>query len=137
MNILELYFLLFILKRSAGKGFWYQLPVTDKQTFKKIITVERTRKNVEKWKLDINFLVKCRESNCILKRLTNINKKVRNRYHRRLLVDEIQNKCKRLKSLNKQLANETNTLKSNITWVKSICISYSINVVITKYIENV
>ena len=48
MNILELYFLLFILKRSAGKGFWYQLPVTDKQTFKKIITVERTREKVEK-----------------------------------------------------------------------------------------
>ena len=48
MNIFELYFLLFILKRSAGKGFWYQLPVTDKQTFKKIITVDRTRKKVEK-----------------------------------------------------------------------------------------
>ena len=142
MNIFELYFLLFILKRSAWKGFWYQLPLTGKQTFKKIITVERTRKKVEKWKLDINFLVKCRESNLYptftkVKRLKDINKKVRNRYHRRLLLDEISNKCKRLKSLNKQLASETDTLKSNITWVKSICISYSINVVITKYKEKV
>ena len=59
-----------------------------------------------------------------------MNKKVCNRYHRRLL-DEISNKRKRLKSLNKQLASETDTLKSNVTWMKSICISYSVNIVIT------
>ena len=68
-----------------------------------------------------------------------MNKKVRNRYHRRYLLDEISNKHKRLKSLNKQLSNETDTLDSNITWMKSICISYSIsiNIVITKYIGKV
>ena len=123
MNLFGLSFLLFILKRSAGKGFWYQLRVTDKQTFKKVITVERTRKNVEKYKFDINFLVKCGESNLYLtftkvKRLKDINKKVRNRYHRRLLLDEISNIHKRLKSLNKQLPSETDTLKSNVTWMK-------------------
>ena len=76
-----------------------------------------------------------------VKRLKDMNKKVRNKYHRRLLLDEVSNKHKRLKSLNKQLTIETDTLKSNVTWMKSICcsswrlISYSINIVITKYIK--
>ena len=37
--------------------------MTDKPTFKKVITVERTRKKVEKCKLDIIFLVNCRDGN--------------------------------------------------------------------------
>ena len=94
-----------------------------KQTFKKFITLESARKKVEKCKLDINFLFKCRESNLYptftkVKCLKDMNKKVRNRYHRRLLLDEISNIHKRLKSLNKQLPSETDTLKSNITWMK-------------------
>ena len=56
-----------------------------------------------------------------------MNQKVRNRYHRCLLLDEISNKHKRLKSLNKQLASETDTLKSNVIGMKSIGISYSIS----------
>ena len=100
-----------------------------------------TQKKVEKCKLDVNFLVKCRDSNLYpaftkVKHLKDMNKKVCNRYHRRLL-DEISNKRKQLKSLNKQLASETDTLKSNVTWMKSICISYSVNIVITQYIEKV
>ena len=66
-----------------------------------------------------------------------MNQKVRNRYHRCLLLDEISNKHKRLKSLNKQLAGETDTLKSIVTWMKSIYISYSINLVLNKYVEKV
>ena len=63
MNLFGLSFLLFILKWSAGKGFWYQLQVPDKPTFKKAITVEHTCKKVEKCKLDISFLVKCQDGN--------------------------------------------------------------------------
>ena len=81
-----------------------------------------TWKKVEKCKLDVNFLVNCRDSNLYptftkVKHLKDMNKKVCNRYHRRLL-DEISNKCKQLKSLNKQLASETDTLKSHVIWTK-------------------
>ena len=142
MNLNGLSFLLFIFKWSAGKRFWYQLRVTDKSIFKKFITVERACKKVEKCKLGIKFLVKCRESNLCptftkVKRLKNLNKNIPNRYHRGLPLDKISNKHKRLKSLNKQLTNDTNTFKSIVTWIKSICISYSINIVITKYIKKV
>ena len=57
-----------------------------------------------------------------------MNEKIRKRYHRRLLLDEILNKHKRLKSFNKQLASESDTPKSNVTWMKSIYISYSLNI---------
>ena len=50
---------MFISKWSAGKGFLYQLRVNDKTTFKKVITVARTHKKVEKYKVDINVLLKC------------------------------------------------------------------------------
>ena len=68
-----------------------------------------------------------------MKHLKDMNKKVSIKYHRRLLLDETSNKHKRLKSLNKQLASETDTFRSSVTWMKSICISYSINIVINKY----
>ena len=102
MNLVRLYFLLFILKQSAKTGFWYQLRVTDKPTSKKVITVERTHKRFEKLKLDINFLVKCQKSNLYPifikgKHLQDMNKKVHNRYYRCLLLDEISNKHKQLK----------------------------------------
>lgn len=58
MNLFALSFL-FIPKWSTGRGFSYQLQGTDKPSFKKAITVERTCKKVEKCKADINFLVKC------------------------------------------------------------------------------
>ena len=50
-----------------------------------------------------------------MKHLKDMNKKVSIKYHRRLLLDEISNKHKRLKSLNKQLASETDTFRSSVT----------------------
>ena len=105
--------------------FWYQLQVTDKSTFIKAITVERTHKKVEKCKLDISFVVKCRDGNLQptftrVKRFKGMNKKIQNRYYRRLLLDEISNKCNGLKLLNKQLEMETNILNDSSTWMKGI-----------------
>ena len=63
--------------------------------------------------LDINFFVKCRDGNLQptftrVKRFNGMDKNIRKRYYRRLLLDEISNKLKRLKLLNKQLELETN-----------------------------
>ena len=104
--------------------------------------MERTRKMVEKYNLDINFLVKCRESNLYLiftkvKCLKDMKKKARERYHGRLLLDETSNKQKTLKSLNQKLVSQTDTFKSNVKRMKSIYISYSINIVTTKFIKKV
>ena len=57
-----------------------------------------------------------------------MDKKMRNKYYRRLLLDEISNKHKRLKLLNKQLEMETNISNDSTTWMKGICIRYSIDI---------
>ena len=66
-----------------------------------------------------------------------MDKKIRNRCYRRLLLDEISNKPKRLKLLNKQLEMETNILNGSATWMKGICIRYSINFTIISYVKNI
>ena len=86
--------------------FFLLLRVADKQTFLRAIIVERIRKKVEKWKLDIKFLTRCRDGNLyptftIVKRFKEMKQKHPNRYQRRLLLDEIANKHKHLKQLNK------------------------------------
>ena len=59
-----------------------------------------------------------------------MDKKIRNRYYRRLLLDEVSNKQKRLKLSNRQLKNETNLLNDTTTWMKGVCICCSINLAI-------
>ena len=64
-----------------------------------------------------------------------MDKKIQNRYYRRLLLDEISNKHKGLKLLNKQLENETNILNDSTTWMKRLSIRYSINIAIISYVK--
>ena len=54
---------------------------------------------------------------------------------RNLLLDELSNKHKRLKQLNKQLDEDLYLLNNNVTWMKSKCIVYSINILINAYIK--
>ena len=56
-------FVLFILKRSAEKGFWYQIRVTDNPMSLRAIIVEWIRKKVEKFKLNIKLLTRCWDGN--------------------------------------------------------------------------
>ena len=64
-----------------------------------------------------------------------MDRKIRNRYNRRLLLDKISNKYKRLKLLTKQLEMETNILNDSTIWMKGICILYSINITIISYVK--
>ena len=66
-----------------------------------------------------------------------MDKKIRNRYYRRLLLDEVSNKQKRLKLSNRQLKNETNLLNDTTTWMKGVCICCSINLAIICYFKNI
>ena len=66
-----------------------------------------------------------------------MDRKIRNRCNKRLLLDKISNKHKRLKLLTKQLEMETNILNDSTTWMKGICILYSINIAIISYVENI
>ena len=57
----------------------------------------------------------------------------RNRYQRRLLFDEITNKQKHLKQLNKLLDYDTNMLNNKVIWMKDFAVTYSIDIVMNAY----
>ena len=127
MNAFGLSFFLFILKWLACQRFCYNLRGTDNNTYKIAIVVERTKKKIEKCNLDISFLNECRDGNVFpnfikVKKFKDMEKKHRNRYYRRLLLDEISNKHKRLKQLNKKLDDDLYLLNNNATGIKSKCI---------------
>ena len=62
-----------------------------------------------------------------------MERKHRTRYQRHLLLDEIGNKHKHLKQLNKQLHYEANKLNNKLTWMNRFAVTYSINIVMNTY----
>ena len=82
MHIFGLVFILYFLKLSAGKGFWFHLQTTDFIVYKHAIRLQRISKKVDKSKLDINFLLQCCDTDIIpnfanLKKLKQMNKRSR------------------------------------------------------------
>ena len=66
-----------------------------------------------------------------------MNKNIENRFYRRLPLDDILDRHKRLKLLNKQLKMESNILNDTKTWMKGICRRYSINIVIISQVKKI
>ena len=66
-----------------------------------------------------------------------MNKRGHFKFCRKLLYDEISNKHKNLKELQKQQQESQNLLKNVVTWMKQKRITYSINCIISKYVAEV
>ena len=142
MHIFGLTFILFVLKISAGKGFWFNLRMTDNAVYKIAIQLERSMKKYEKCKLDIEFLCRCRDTNINpnftkLKQLKAMDSKNRFKFCRKLLCNEIAKKHKRLKQLNQEISDLHTQLNTNCTWLKRKCIFYSINFIISKQKDDI
>lgn len=71
------------------------------------MNVERISKKLLKCQLDVKFLISCRDENVNpkfsrWKNLKPLGTKLRNRFYRRILLDEIDTKSKLLKKLREQ-----------------------------------
>ena len=142
MHFFGVVFILYTLKLSAGKGFWFNLRVTDHEVYKLAIKLERLEKKYQKCKLDIDFLSKCRDTNINpnftqLKQLKEMDRKMRFKFCRKLLFNEISCKHKRLKSLKKNIDVVQTELLNSSTWLKRKCITYSINYVLSRFSDDV
>ena len=139
----------FVLTERAGTnchaikvGFWYQLWATDKPRFLRGIIVDRIRKKVEKCKLDIKFLTSCQDGYLYqtfkkVKHFKDMERKHRNRYQRRFLLNKIPNKQNHLKQLNKHFDYNTDILNKKVTWMKDFADTYSIDIVMNTYASKV
>ena len=77
-------FLLFMFKLSDGKGFWYNLRLSDKNVYTQAIKIERLIKKVTRCECTVKFLYKFRDNDVFPKfvRSRNINNQPlkKNRY---------------------------------------------------------
>ena len=97
MQIFGLCFILYFLKLSDGNGFWFNFRRSDDRKFKEAVKVQRLRKKMVRCELAIQFLVRCKDAGVYPKfsRWKNANSKdprTRDRYRRKVLLDEIRAK---------------------------------------------
>ena len=119
-----------MLKLSDGKGFWYSLRLSDKKVYREAIKIERCE-------CTLKFLFNCWNNDVFPKFVCwkNVNRqpfKKKNRYYRRILVDEIDEKTKYLKTLKTQLMQQQKLLYENTTWIRGTILRYTLNTIITK-----
>ena len=81
----------------CGNGFWFNFRRSDDRKFKEAVKVQRLRKKMVRCELAIQFLVRCRDAGVYPKfsRWKNANNKdprTRDRYRRKVLLDEIRAK---------------------------------------------
>ena len=129
-------------KLSYGKAFWCYLRLSDKKVYKQGIKVKRLMKKISRCECMLKLLYNFRDSDVFPKfvRLRNINNqplKKKNRYYRRILFDEIDEKIKHLKNLKLQLVKEHALLNGITTWIKNSVLTYRLKMVISKGERNI
>ena len=67
MIFFEILFVLYLLKLSGTSGFWRKLQETDNVTRKMAIIYQKLLLKVEKSKMSLKFLYKCKNENVYLK----------------------------------------------------------------------
>ena len=131
MKLFGLTFILYMIKWSDGQGFWDKYRNSDNESYKKAIKTQRIHKKLVRCEQAIRFLKKCRDANVFPKftRWKIINgksEKIKSKYRRKILLDEIREKNDLLRSLKDELKNSTDQLYENITYMKKWMIKFSI-----------
>ena len=140
MSLFGLAFLLYFFKLSAGNGLRNNLRNADKKLYKETIKVERLLLKLRKYECHLSFLMKCRDANVYpkfvrFKNLKNTPYKKKRRYYRRILLDEIASKNKSIRNLKQEFSEAKHVLHNNTTWLKSKCISYTLNNIANKEVR--
>ena len=122
---------------SSGSRFWLNLRNDDSNLYKKAVVVERLAKKLRKYELDRNFLITCRDENLTpkftrWKNLKNNNMKVKNRFYKRILIDEINSNYNKIKEAKSLLEKRKTELYSSTTYFKGIVLRTAINRAVSK-----
>ena len=132
ISLFGLSFVLFILRLSYGSKFWQNLRNDNLLIHKKAVKVERLGKKISKQELDIKFLVNCRDEYVYPKftRWKNVKSnsvKHKNRFYRKILLDEISNKHRSLNEIRKQYQIAADDLNGRLTYFKQYALKIAIN----------
>jgi hypothetical protein len=124
-------FVLFLLKLSAGKGFWKNFRIADETSYKLSVTYERVSKKLQAAEHAVKFLVQCRDEDISpkftrWKNLRKLEPRKKTKRCRQILFEEIKNKHKRINQLKREKVESEENLKSK-TWMKRCIVKYIIN----------
>ena len=100
--------------------------------YKKAVKVERLAKKISKQELDLKFLVNCCDEHVYPKftRWKNVKSnsvKHKNRFYRKILLDEISNKHRSLNEIRKQYQIAVDDLNGRLTYFKQYALKIAIN----------
>ena len=134
MNIFGLTFLLYVIKWSDGAGFWNNYRNTEIDSYRKASKTQRIQKKLVRCEQAIKFLKQCRDANVFPKftRWKMINgktEKIKSKYRRRILLDEIRNKIKLVRKLMEELQIANVLLYENMTYIEKWMVKHSLEVV--------
>ena len=116
-------FVLYFLKLSDGRGFWYNIRMSDENVYKTAIDYERELKKLNKAELDLKFLFRCREEDLHPKftRWKNFNtyddSGKRKRY-RKVLSEAISDKHQKVRELRKSVSEKEKVMNETTTFMK-------------------
>ena len=132
MSLLGLAFLLYLFKLSTGNGFWNNLQIADKKLYQPSIKVERLSLTLKRYECNLKFLMKCRDTGVYPKfaRYKNLKSKpykIKNRYYRRILLDEITTKNRSILNFRKQLYETETALHESTTWLNRLSVTYTLS----------
>ena len=135
MHLFGLTFILYYLKWSDGNQFWNKYRQSDEESYKQAVKLQRLEKKLIRCELAIAFMSKCRDTNVFPKftRWKNANQKAvkdRNKYRRKVLLDEIRNKHSQLRQMKNEVKAESTMLYSNMTFMKKWMVKRSIQIII-------
>ena len=121
MYLFGLSFILFLFKLSYDPRFWNNIRNSDFMLYKRVTSTERLAKKLKKHELDLRFLITSRDEGVypkftFWKNLKTRSIKEKNKFSRRILLDEISSKRKAIKSLRKQYTTSTEFVRF-VRWV--------------------
>ena len=107
MHLFDLSLILFLFKLSYGPRFWNNIRNNDFMLYKRATSTERLAKKLKKYEPELRFLITSRDEGVYPKFTRSKNLKTRsikekNKFSRRILLDEISSKRKVIKSLREQ-----------------------------------
>ena len=142
MQLFGLSFLLYFLKLSDGKGFWYNMRNSDNTAYRAAIAFERASKRLRKATLDLKFMYRCRDENLHpkftrKKCFSSLDERSRKKRYRRELNDEIRNKNKIVHDLKQLVSQKEIVLSQCTTWMKRTLMIYAVNHVIKREITKI
>ena len=116
---------------SDGSGFWLKYRNFDIDSYNQAVKIQRLEKKLVKCELAIKFMTRCRDANVFPKftRWKNANTKAtkeRNKYRRKVLIDEILVKHDQLRKMKEELQTESKMVYDHTTFMKKWMIKKSI-----------